>query len=877
MGGYGVMGFNSDSAGGGALDYVQDAFQDITVPANSNAGFSSTVSKNPLGYYLGNDCAPRYGAKVLWIKDLVPVDPNKSVALSFTNFLFPAYEIVWHEDFPQAKGYAFGAAWLDRQPTDSSPILNTPGPQTRQRMQVLTQRSGDGVGITGVIRRVQWILAPGLSASSMQLQLDGVNTTTLTVGADSVANSYASIVSAWDAFNAQTSNEDREIHDFRCVTTANYQTVGIVGAVVYFEVTGGAIDCFSGTTYLNKAKVSPVGTTLGLPTNTSCRGGRADIYATPAAAFGITTTFITDIVSNATGSSGTNLLSVSPGTGGSYPPGSMVFIPGVTDYIGQVLSRSSDSLTMGVTLPIGFSNSIYQLAVTGMSLAASQSQLTGTLWERVWDWDVTRDGLGGFTSQLSGATFMYGVGTYQDPWQRFRVVGTSCQVLGISGQLAGQSNGFPYYNFGNTSMLTWPNATGTLKVEGKFQALEFQWYNGLSGLLGGTILVNSLPVGISDNMSGRGFIVQRYLQDAGPGFNQVAFSRGAGFTGLGLMRITAYKSKVPNGPSFGVLSELSLGQTFLTRAAQNATLTAWGNIQRVYSDQLQLVGTWGREVNAAYAGGVRYAGGALTETGRFSYYGTQFCIVGTQGTSFTLTVNGTPTVATFNQWQGAALGLGFQTILFNAQTGISSAIEAIDFLSSDPEITSKQKFPDPILAPDEQTLTVVNGKVRVAQKGIRTQHLADGAVTPAKHAALNFVLATSSGTQVVTGVTQTQITNQTCTLTTSGRPVRIEFITGGVVDLNGSFFANNTSGENSAIAFIQILRNGTVVGSHCLEAQADTSATEAGIQVSIPPGALSFIDTTAPAGSHVYTAKMAASTAGGTAGVNAVRMLVYEL
>lgn len=875
MSGYGVLGFNSDSAGGGALDYIQDAFQDITVPANSNAGFSSTVLKNPMGYYLGNNAAPRYGAKVLWIKDLVPLPPEKQTATYLGITQRPTYQIVWHEDFPQAQGYMYGAPVLTKAPADYSQTLAAPGPAGHQATTVKIYRRGDGIGVTGIIRRVQWLVVPSSASSlSLQLQLDGSDTITIAVGGSAVLNSAASTVTPWAAYNAQTSNEDREIHDFRAFCTGDNQTAEVVGCVVYYEVSGGAIDCFGGSTYLNKAKVSPVGTTLALPTNTSFRGGRAAIYATPAAGFGLTTSFVTDIASVATGSSGTNLLSVSPGTGASFPLGTLVFIPGSTDYIGSVLSQSSDTLTMGVTLPVGMSNSIYHIASCGYSLGTAY-QLTSTMWERAWDWDCTRDGINGFSTTAVGSSFLYGCGVYQDPYQRFRIVGSTFQILGLSGQITGQSNGLPQYNFGQTNMLIFPGAGSEIRVQGKFQALEFEWFAGISGLIAGTLSVGGIPVlGLNEGQVGGGMAIRRYVAEAGQGFNSVRFSSGSSHAGVGIMRITGYRSKVPNGPSFGVLSELTLGQTFLTRAAQNATLTAFGNVQRVYADQLPLFGAWGRGVTTGAAGGVWYAGSATSDTGRFSYYGTQFCIVGTQGASFTLAVNGTPAVATFNQWQGAALSLGFQTITFNAQTGISSAIEAIDFLSADPEIVNTQKFPQPILTPDEETLTVVNGKVMIAPKGVRTQHLGDGAVTPEKLSAVIQSSGSSSSNQTIVGVAEVALANNSVVINTTGRPVFVGLVPADITQ--ASFVGASQPTAAGSSGYCKFQRNGVTISYHNVNITVDTAAVENAIATFVPPGAIWFVDTP-PAGRHTYTAVGAGGAAGDTFYFNYVKLIAHEM
>lgn len=658
--GQGVLLFDNVNPGT-ALSFIQDDFADITVPANSNLGFSNTPASNPLQHFYGNDDTPRYGAKILWLKDIQPI-ANRALWINDR----PTYDIIWHEDFPQAKGYCFGAVQL-----------NTFGAGKRLDLN----RVGDSIGVGGVIARVMWIVESDTGAgSSGQLALDGVNTTTI---------DFSSGSSGWDgqpkfnAYVAEASNETRNIHDFRLSALPPPGNCKVTGVIVYYEL-GSSIDCFGGTSYLNKTQVMSTGTTLALPSFAAFRGGLADIYKTSAGGYAATTSLVADIATIATGSSGTNLLSVTPGTGGSFLAGNFVYAAvGATQYIGNVLIRSSDTLTMGVTLPFGVSSTLYQLFRCGDSLPISQ-----TLLQKSFEFYAG-------ATQVVGISAVNGILAFSDPQLNWRVWGATLGILGASA----------IFNIlGMTQGIDLNQASSFVQVDGRFQALEFEFLSGISAVLQATISIDGIPAfNYNENVNEPGIFRRTIMLDAGMGWHSVVMKRAAGFTQLLLSSVVGYQSKVYNGPSFGVLSELGMGQTFLQRNAQNATLTAFGDYTRYFADSINFKGPWGRGTTAIAAGGVYFAGATGSCTGRFGYYGSAAAIVGALGNSLTINIDGSLQGQSFNTWIGLSLSNGFHVLDFTCNGG-TTRIDAIDVLSTQAKIRNTQNFGPLAIVVDNQTL-----------------------------------------------------------------------------------------------------------------------------------------------------------------------------
>lgn len=122
-----------------------------------------------------------------------------------------------------------------------------------------------------------------------------------------------------------------------------------------------------------------------------------------------------------------------------------------------------------------------------------------------------------------------------------------------------------------------------------------------------------------------------------------------------------------------------------------------------------------------------------------------------------------------------------------------------------------------------------------------------------------------------TNSTFVPITNQSVTITTSGRPVMIKMIPDGSLS-QSSVFAQNTIQGLTSVA-IGFFNGATQLSDQLLQVNATSAAVP--IQISGPPSQFSTIDFPA-AGTYTYTAQ--GKLAGGTQfTVNFVSLCVYEL
>lgn len=184
-------------------------------------------------------------------------------------------------------------------------------------------------------------------------------------------------------------------------------------------------------------------------------------------------------------------------------------------------------------------------------------------------------------------------------------------------------------------------------------------------------------------------------------------------------------------------------------------------------------------------------------------------------------------------------------------------------------------------AVDNSTLEVNTNVLQIKDNGVTTNKInnsavttgkiADGAVTPVKKAALGQQISSSSGSFSSTGVTPTDVTNLTVTITTTGRPVCVS-ITPDTSGNGGSFVAVLASGT-SALAHINLVRASSTI------AQASIGVGFAGAnQVSsvTVPSVLTIIDPVV-AGTYTYKVQALAGSAGAQVQVNTAILIAYEL
>lgn len=104
--------------------------------------------------------------------------------------------------------------------------------------------------------------------------------------------------------------------------------------------------------------------------------------------------------------------------------------------------------------------------------------------------------------------------------------------------------------------------------------------------------------------------------------------------------------------------------------------------------------------------------------------------------------------------------------------------------------------------------------------GIGTSNLANGAVTNAKLAALNYAYSTSCGTYTTSSVVPAQITNLSVSITTSGRPVMAmlgqiygSFASDGYVDFSSTVGNTGTISFTDTISFLSSQQIGQLGGT----------------------------------------------------------------
>jgi len=642
------------SGGSGSGDYVIDNFLDTSVPATNNTGFSSTVSTNPIGAYFADNDSPSYEAKTLWIKDLVLLEQTQWINRQ------PTYKVIFNEEFPSVFAYASGNVRL----------LNfTNG------ISASVRGVNNVFGVSGIFQKVAFLCNPSQSTGTADIVIDGADTGSDITFGTAALGTGSDGYNVYDAQVSSSSNQTLDIHDFRIQANENL-TLSVAGIIVYFQNSGSNIQCFPGSTYLNKTKITTtLGATLSVPTIGTQNGAITNIYKTTASAYALSTNAVSTIASVAVGANGGTSIDVTTGQGGSFLPGSGIVSvsSGSSYYVGKITSISTDTLTVSPALPFNVSGPIYMAWNSGPTYAIDSS-----VYSKAFSFDpgissVNADANG--FKQGSSVTDYY----YSDPYKRYRVWGDALQVSAQDGTVGVAFNGA---------------SPGFLQVTGDFSAADLTLVSapGASPSVANfSVAVNGTPTAYTVNEGYTGTFAKTLFTNAGPGINSVVISAGASIANCVISKIDFYKLKPGVGITNGLLAYFETHADKANRTAYNASMMQLGMHMRTYADELYLKGSWTRGTTHSAAGGVFYLGPTTSCQVSYGYYGTDFTVIGANA-SVLITLNGATSGLTqsFNTRQSVAT-LGFHSVAIS-NLGPSTVINAIDHYRPRGEIVNNQNY-----------------------------------------------------------------------------------------------------------------------------------------------------------------------------------------
>ncbi len=629
---------NDSGAAAGPIAYVQDVFPDVSLSPSANTGLTSNANTNPFSMSFSNDDGTRYGVKTLYIKGFTLIaDRSKWISNK------PTYLINWTENFPQVVGYCFGAVNLNAK--------------TGQNY-IDFANAADGIGVNGVIRRAAWLIDSNTSATATsQNVVDGSNGTTNDFSKSSADSQAISSVKYRPYFHA-ASNETYDLHDIRMIALQG-GNMSVIGVMVYFENSGKNIDQFPGSTYVNKSKVTSVqGATFALPALGSSLGGKSMVYKTASSGYAVDSISATTMTTLGSGTSGSALLNVTTGTGGSFLAGYGLAVTsganGNTLYVGNVVSVSTDTLTMNPVLPYNITNAnVYRSWYNSAS-----ASINASLMQLAYQIDfssVNRTGLSGGIMDPQGGYAFWG------------------SNIGLT-----QINGLAAAAFSS-------GGVGFMQVDGSFGAAEIEIIG--NGIFHATLSVNGVP-GASVNVGQTGPLRRTIFAEGGPGWNSFAIQPGVSLGLVGISKVNLYQRRRDIGVTFGALSEFETLQSYGDRGTINSTMMSLGLHRRIYADQMSLGGSFARGQTTGAAGGVIYYGTATSAVYTQTYYGKNFAIIGTAGGG-TLALDGAGIGLTFNAMQSVATE-GFHTVTYASGTGATSVLQAFDYVRSTGEFRNLQ-------------------------------------------------------------------------------------------------------------------------------------------------------------------------------------------
>ena len=611
---------------GASSDFERAAFPDITKPATTNdlAGYSTVGSSiNPFGDVFVDSNSVRVGGiqRDLYFKDIQLVtDPANNLGGK------PTYRVIFTEDFPQVAVYVAGR--VVKEMIDG-----------RMALGLLDQN--DTAMAVGIFDQACFMVRPVSAATAtLNYYIDGSYTNAKAYQGLGTAAENVPIEKFYvAALGAGAGSGNTSIHNHR-ISANQGGLLWISGLSVSFAA-ANAVSRFPGVTFNDKTQVTTVDLSVSTVPAPGILGAAAIATESALGVLGVTLNPIPFCSATATGSTGTNQVVVATGFGASFPVGSgILYNNGSSAYVGQVMVRSTDTLTVGPTLPFALSGSLYTNGWAGVTVPIGYSNyvLSRELDFTSMNYGYNSPGIAtnGNSAIISqGATFgfkFYAVDQYCAAWGQHMgwtniSLGLSTTILDVTND---QLQGFYFLKPG----------AAALRIEGRFNAIEMETVGASAGAICSyTCAVNgNVAYSISEGQTGA--VVRTLVSGLGMGWNTVEVSPGSSMGTVCLRKIRMYDFTDNVGISFGVLASWNIGQSAMLNSDSYTAISLGWNA-RYYADQLHLAGTWVRSDWGNFVGAHRYLTSTAADALNFTFYGNRFAIIGTNGAAASLLIDGT--------------------------------------------------------------------------------------------------------------------------------------------------------------------------------------------------------------------------------------------